>query len=134
ISRVAITAVNDAPVLMAASTHDLNSVNEDELGGNPGTPVSTLIAGAVTDMDNTAAQGIAVVAVDSQGGGTWQYSITGGATWLPLAQATGQARVLTTTALVRLVPIRDYYTTGSAVGRPSITYLAWDRSDGATDG
>ena len=40
---------------------------------NPGTLVSALIAGQVTDADAGALSGIAVIAVDNTDG-TWQYS------------------------------------------------------------
>jgi hypothetical protein len=120
-SSVAITPVNDAPVLAGAV--DLPSQIEDAAAGS-GVLVSSLVAGQVSDIDGGALSGIAVTA--AAGGGTWQSSLDG-TTWTTFtAPAAGDALLLAAdaTTRVRFVPAADFD------GNGSITFRAWDRSAG----
>ncbi len=122
-----VTAINDAPVL--AGANGLTAIAEDP-SSNPGTLVSALIAGQVTDPDSGALAGIAVTSVDNTNG-SWQYSTNGGGAWnnfgTPGATA---ARLLQADAstLVRFVPNAHY--TGTA----DIVFRAWDRTSGTAGG
>lgn len=127
-ATLAVTPVNDPPVLASATGRDLNPVT----GGqpNPGTPVASLIAGLVSDVDGDP-QGIAITAITG-GGGTWEGSTDSGATWIDLATAIagGQALLLSDAGsmLVRYRP------QANEAGSATLTFHAWDRSDGRTAG
>ena len=125
---VTITAVNNPPVLNGAN--DLTAINEDQTNGtNPGTLVSALIAGQITDGDGpTALQGIAVTGLTTVNG-TWQYTINGGTNWFALSGvSTGAARLLAADALTKVRFIPSANINGLAVD--SITFQAWDRTSG----
>jgi hypothetical protein len=125
---VAVTNTNDAPVL--AGANDLTPVNEDQLGGNPGTLVSALIAGQVIDVDPGALSGIAVTGVNNTNG-NWQYSINGGTTWANIGnRSNASARLLRDTDLVRFVPAANWNGTKA----PGITFRAWDQTNGLAPG
>ena len=114
---------------MLAGANGLTAIAEDP-SSNPGTLVSALIAGQVTDPDSGALAGIAVTSVDNTNG-SWQYSTNGGGAWsnfgTPGATA---ARLLQADAstLVRFVPNANY--TGTA----DIVFRAWDRTSGTAGG
>lgn len=119
-----VAAVNDAPVLSGAN--NLTTINEDP-ASNPGTLVSALIAGQVSDADAGALTGIAVTAVDNTNG-TWQYTTDGGTTWSAFgAPSATTARLLTANAstLVRFVQNANY--NGTVAG---LTFRAWDQTSG----
>jgi hypothetical protein len=126
-ARVAITPVNDAPVLASTTGRPLNPVT----GGqpNPGTPVASLIAGLVSDVDGDP-QGVAITAITG-GGGTWEGSTDSGATWIDLATAIGGQALLLSDAGSMLVRYRPQ---ANEAGTASLTFHAWDRSDGRTPG
>jgi VCBS repeat-containing protein len=121
-----VSALNDAPVL--AGANNLSAINEDP-AANPGTLVSALIAGQVSDVDAGALSGIAVTAVDNTNG-TWQYSTDGGGTWTAFGSPSGAiARLLAGDAnsYVRFVPKANW--NGTVAG--GITFRAWDQSSGS---
>jgi cadherin-like protein len=121
-----VSAVNDAPVL--SGSNNLTGINEDP-SSNPGTLVSALIAGEVSDVDSGALSGIAVSAVDNTNG-AWQYSTDGGSTWSAFgAPSTASARLLAADAstYVRFVPNANFNGTLSN----GLTFRAWDQSAGA---
>jgi len=66
-ANLSVTAVNDAPVLSGAN--GFTTITEDATT-NSGDLVSTLLSGKVTDVDNGAAQGLALTTLVS-GNGTW---------------------------------------------------------------
>ena len=128
-SFVSVVPVNDAPVL--AGANDLDAITEDP-AANPGTLVSVLIAGQVSDVDAAALSGIAITGVDSANG-SWEYSVDGGGTWQALDGATeASARLLAADAqtYVRFVPGADFNGTVSA----GITFRAWDLTSGIAGG
>jgi uncharacterized delta-60 repeat protein len=123
--NINITAVNDAPVLSGAN--NLTSITEDPVS-NPGTLVSALISGQITDADAAASTGIAVIAVDNTNG-SWWYTTNGGTTWLPFNSPTAStARLLTADANTRVgfIPNTNF------VGTATITFRAWDQTAGTT--
>ncbi|MGH8674316.1 MAG: DUF4347 domain-containing protein, partial [Burkholderiales bacterium] len=127
-ARAAWTRLLANPVLSGAN--NLTAIDEDPVS-NPGTLVSALIAGKVTDPDAGALSGIAVTAVDNTNG-TWQYSIDGGVVWNAFGSpGTTSARLLAADAdnLVRFVPNANF--NGTVTG--GLTFRAWDQTSG-TDG
>jgi hypothetical protein len=120
-----VTAVNDAPVL--SGSNNLASINQDPVS-NPGTLVSALISGQVTDVDAGAFTGIAVTAVDNSNG-TWEYSTDGGGSWLAFGTPSDAvSRLLAADLLtrVRFVPNAGWSGTVSN----GITFRAWDQATG----
>jgi hypothetical protein len=74
-----VSQINEAPLLNTAPYLALPTVAEDAV--NPGgVLVSALLAGAVTDADSFALQGVALVSA-SNDSGRWQYSVDGGTSW-----------------------------------------------------
>ncbi len=129
-----INPVNDAPVLDNSIDITLASVAEDDSNSAGQTVGAILISNGldqITDADNTALEGIAVIGVDNSNG-TWEYSTDGGATWLSFAANgvststpdSSDAVVLDTLASIRFVPDADYF--GDA---GELVFRAWDQTD-----
>lgn len=124
-----ITNVNDAPVLDSALSPTLNTIYEDSVNLY-GTPVYVLTNIAVADQDAGALKGIAVTAA-AESNGTWQYTLNGGMTWLPMGQPTpGAARLLSADMMtqVRFLPGANFS------GVVKLWYQAWDRTAGIVGG
>ncbi|MBI5618429.1 MAG: cadherin-like domain-containing protein, partial [Gammaproteobacteria bacterium] len=120
-ASLSITAVNDAPLLAAASPA-LTAVNENTT--TAGTLVSTLLGGTLTDVDSAPQQGIAITT--TAGNGTWQYSTNGGTTYNAIGAVTGtSALLLRATDLIRYVPDSSNGETAT------FSYRGWDQSGGA---
>ena len=123
--NIAVTSVNDAPVLTAAGP-SLTSIARDNIT-NSGALVSGVVGSAISDSDSGALQGIAVYA-SSATYGTWQYSLNAGTTWAAIgAVATNSALLLRATDKIRFVP------DGSNSEAATLSYYAWDQT-GATSG
>jgi Tfp pilus assembly protein FimT len=127
---VNVNNLNDAPLLDSSGSMTLTDVNEDDTNP-PGNTVAAIIASAggdrITDQDSGAVEGIAVIGVDDTNG-QWQYSTTGGATWLAFGPVSDNSAVLLdTAALVRFVPNANY--NGPA---GNLTLRAWDQTSGAS--
>ncbi len=119
----AAAPTNNAPVLNGAN--NLASIDEDDTA-SPGTLVSDLISGQVTD-DSGSLGGIAVTAVDGTNG-NWQYT-TDGSTWNDVGSVSDSfALLLASDANTRLrfVPAANFNGTIS----PAVTFRAWDQTDG----
>ncbi len=117
--------INDAPVLSGAN--DLTAISEDPVS-NPGTLVSDLISGQVSDADPGALEGIAVIGVDDTNG-SWEYTTDGGSNWFAFgAVDTANARLLAADAStnVRFVPNANWNGTVSN----GLTFHAWDQTSG----
>ncbi len=128
-ASIVVTAANTAPTLSGAN--DLSAISEDPVA-DPGTPVSTLIAGKTADVDPTPQTGIAVTAVDNSNG-VWQYSLNSGAAWSNFdSPSTSVARLLNSDAgtNVRFVPNANW----NGTVNNGITFRAWDRTNGASNG
>ena len=124
---ISIIDANEAPLLSEAN--DLTAIDEDPVS-NPGTLVSDLIAGQISDPDSGALTGIAVVAIDNTNG-TWQYTVNGGGVWTDFGTpSTSAARLLAADAntYVRFVP--NAYWNGTVTN--GITFHAWDQTSGTT--
>ena len=122
---LALVGFNQAPVLSGAN--NLSAIAEDPVT-NPGTLVSALISGRVTDGDAGALTGIAVTGVDNANG-SWQWSANGGVTWNAFGSPSAAAsRLLTADAntYVRFVPNANW--SGTVTG--GITFRAWDQTTG----
>ncbi|MES2992095.1 MAG: DUF4347 domain-containing protein [Pseudomonadota bacterium] len=120
---ITVTAVNDAPVLVAAAP-TLASLTEDQTA-NAGQTVASIVGTAVSDVDDGAVEGIALTAVVSGTGG-WAYSLDAGSNWAAVGPVNGtSALLLRATDLLRFVPDGENATIGS------ITYQAWDQSGGS---
>ncbi len=124
-----ITAVNDPPVLSGAN--DLTSINMNDVT-SPGTLVSALLAGRVTDWDSGALSGLAVIGADNTHG-AWQYTTNGGGVWMNFGSPTAlSARLLAADAntRVRFVPNTNWG--GKVTG--GLNFFAWDQTSGTAGG
>lgn len=130
-STIAIAPVNDAPMLDNSGDMKLTPINEDEFASN-GNSVTRIIESAemsgenrITDPDAGAREGIAVIEAQSSNG-VWQYSTTGGVSWLNFGAVSNTAAVLLDeTARIRFVPLPNF--NGTTVG---ILFRAWDQTQG----
>jgi cyclophilin family peptidyl-prolyl cis-trans isomerase len=126
-ATLAVTAVNDAPVVVAAhpslGTIAPGAVKTFSLADfiNSQTGSTT-----ITDVDTSAVLGgIALIGVS--GGGTWEYAADGST-----FKAVGT--VSATSALLLNKNSKFRYTAGaSTTDTPSITYRAWDTTSGTDD-
>ena len=124
-----IVVNNTAPVL--AGTSNLTTINEDP-ASNPGTLVSALISGQITDTDPGALTGIAVTSVDNTNG-TWQYSTNGGSNWSNFGSPSATAsRLLTAngSTYVRFVPTANW----NGIVANGLAFRAWDQTAGTAGG
>ena len=127
-ASIAVSTVNDAPVLDASGTMTLPDVAESD--PNPaGDTVANIVASAggdrITDVDIGDPEGVAVIAVDDANG-SWQYSTDGGTIWTAFGPVSNTAAVLLDAgARVRFVPNAGYLgLTGD------LELRAWDQSVG----
>lgn len=121
---IVVAQTNDAPVLDTTLNSALRSTSEDTFP-----PASTLVAdflaGAVSDPDPSAVQGIAVTAASSYWG-TWQFSTDNGKNWSEMdVVSESAARLLPDTARVRFIPKTDFN------GTVKLYYRAWDQTEGS---
>ncbi|MDP9928991.1 VCBS domain-containing protein [Variovorax paradoxus] len=135
---VTIAGTNDAPVLSAAATPALQSVNEG--AGAPAGAVGTLVSSLVnltppsgdldnvSDADNGAATGIALTGVNAANG-SWWYSTDGGTNWAAVgAVSDASAMLLAADANTRVYFQADSNFSGSV--SDGITFRAWDQTSG----
>jgi hypothetical protein len=97
-----------------------------------GTPASTLLQN-VTDYDLGDPRGMAITGVQELNGkktiGQWQFSTDGGTLWTHITGVSAtNALLLDGSNLVRFLPAKGY------TGFASISYRAWDESDGLRPG
>jgi hypothetical protein len=123
--RLTVAPVNDAPVLKAHPVARLTPI--DNLTTDPpGDLVGDLLAGRVSDRDDEALRGIAVIGLGSSARGDWQFSLDNGTTWTSFGVVTpGQARLLRDTDRVRFVPRPTF------IGQAAFSYRAWDQTTGS---
>ncbi|MEO5346737.1 MAG: DUF4347 domain-containing protein, partial [Magnetococcus sp. YQC-9] len=124
-STVNITALNDAPVLIAGGQWFIPPVLRNDLTNTGATVGSLFAASDITDADPTPVEGVAIYSANDLGLGTWQYRVDGGA-WnsLPNPLLTTHALLLKSTDEVRFVP------NSSNGGQPTLFFYAWDRTSG----
>ncbi|MDH6593098.1 hypothetical protein M2165_002987 [Variovorax sp. TBS-050B] len=132
-TRVAVTARNDAPTLDSAV--DLrHSAQEDAPapanGTAVGVPVSTF-TGGIADVDDGASRGVAITG-NAPSNGVWWYTTDGGATWRQVGTVSdSNALLLADNALTRLyfqATTADYNGSG---GASALTMRAWDQTQGS---
>ncbi len=126
-AALTVTSVNDAPVLAAANP-SLGSIgpNASKTFSLTGTFINFNSGSTtITDADqNAVVGGIALTGVT--GSGTWEYS-TDGTNFTPVGTISdASALLLTKNASLR------YTSTSSLTDTPSITYRAWDTTDGTS--
>ena len=120
---IAITGVNDAPILVATNP-SLPSISEDDVN-NSGVNIATLLGANVFDVDAGAVEGIAVTQLSS-GNGTWQFSTDGGTSWSDVGTVSAtNALLLTATDSIRFLPDGENSTSAS------FDFRAWDQSSGS---
>jgi len=133
-----VAAVNDAPVLNNSGDAKLKTIDKAP-ASDTGTLISELIGSVssldmITDPDNGAQEGIAVLGVDNTHG-HWQYSLDNGATFQDFSATRGSlvefpasARLLASngTNRIRFVPDSDF--TGLVAS--GVTFRAWDQTSG----
>jgi hypothetical protein len=120
---------NTPPTL--TGNYNFPSISEDVSNNlNPGTRVSIMLLGRVTDPDGPA-QGIAITSVDDTNG-VWEFTLDGVAYSSIAPRLTGGKALLlgsNNTTRVRFRPNENF--NGPAGG---ITYRAWDQRDGSAPG
>lgn len=120
---------NFAPVLAPSTGVALTSINQNQTDSQ-GTSVHAILASSgVTDWNPGDSVGIAITSL-STSKGTWEYSIDGGATWLPTGKvSTGHALLLNDSDLnrIRFIPKADY----SGIQTKAMQFRAWDQTVGA---
>ena len=120
---------NMAPVLDPNYPAKLTAVQVNAAPG-PGNTVAQIVGPSITDRNHNAVQGIAVIGLVGGADGAWQYSLDGGSTWAPVgAVSLSSALLLRATDRVRFVPAQDFAGAGA-----SITYHAWDQTQGSPGG
>jgi hypothetical protein len=125
--------LNTAPDLPSGTMATLPTLQANAGSGaaNPGRTVHDLITPLpITDPDELAVKGIAVIGVDNSHG-TWQFSINNGATWNLFNSPSPSLALLlpdSTNNRIRFVPAANYF------GQSTFMFRAWDQSSGANAG
>ena len=114
---------------LTQSQHTLTDIAEDDYN-SAGDSVLSIINSVggdrITDNDDGAVEGVAVVGVDDTNG-EWQYDANADGTWAAFGSVSDSAAVLLDTgALVRFVPDPDYNGTAG-----NLTFRAWDQTSGS---
>jgi hypothetical protein len=123
---VDVTPVNDAPVLDISFNPTLNTIGEDDQSPVV-TRVEQLIRGAISDGDEHALQGIAVVG-SSYYHGTWQFFSTQHGMWVGMGRNDHSgAKMLTPETDIRFIPKPDFH------GEVKLYYRAWDQTGRRAD-
>ena len=121
-ATLAVASVNDAPVL--TGTRSFSTITEDQTDTtNTGSLISELLDGKSSDVDASAARGIAIYSALGATG-KWQFS-TNGSSWTDFGTvSTARALLLRDTDRVRFLP------NGENGGTATISYRAWDQTAG----
>ena len=128
-----VTDLNDAPELAGVTT-TLSAITENDADSSESDvttyDLSTILPSLVTDTDTTsgfAETGIAVTGVSTTNG-RWDYSTDSEVTWTEITVYHRPVLVLDDSAFVRFIPDSTNGTTAT------LTFLAWDQSDGESNG
>ncbi len=117
---ISLTNTNDAPVMNAYAP----AYNTAENAASFSASVTSLLGSSVTDEDSGSVRGIALHSL-SGSGGTLEYSINGGTTWLSVGSpSTTSAILLRATDLIRFTP------SSTNGGTMQLSYYAWDQTSG----
>ncbi len=126
-ASITVTAVNDAPVLDNSGAMSLTTITEDDTT-NAGDSIAAIVGSAggdrITDVDTSAAEGIAVTGLTS-GNGTWQFSTDGGGSWSNVG-VVSDASVLLLRDIDRLRFVPDAMNSDAA----TVSFRAWDQTTG----
>ena len=116
--------INDAPVL-GGTTFNLTTISEDD-STNAGQLVSTIVGTAITDVDASPVEGIAITSLtESAGTGVWQYQLSGSSTWVTVGAVDAtSALLLGANDKIRFLPDEAFG------GTASFTFNAWDQTSG----
>jgi len=118
-------APNAAPVLLGAN--NFATIQQNDVT-NPGTLVSALIAGQVTDANANPRMGIAITALN-EADGIWQFSTNGGTSWAAVGPVSNvSALLLTNDANTRLRFVPNAGFVGTVT--PGVSFRAWDQTSG----
>ena len=126
---------NNSPVLDPAADTDLTPILEDITpASNPGTPVADLVAtqGLYTDFQGGVRSGLAFTGADGSAG-TWQYSRNAGTAWADFGTLSAAGATLLEADGAGQNRIR-FQPNGNFFGRATISFKAWDTTDGKADG
>ena len=135
IASFTVNPINDAPRLDNSAAFTLDTLLEDQEIIN-GTAVSAIIDSAGGDRISEASyeispvEGIAVTAVNETNG-AWQYTLTGGSTWLSLTGVSPtSARLLASNSQtkIRFLPASNWSLLWANAQAPAITFRAWDQT------
>ena len=130
-ATVRMQVVNDQPQLNCPPSGMilLPSIMEDITDdANTGITISSSgIISLITDNDN-ASPTIGIAVVGATGQGQWQYAISGSSFTNFVSLSLSSATVLAPNSKIRFLP--NLHISGSA----SISFRAWDRTDGSSDG
>ncbi len=128
--QVTVTPVNDAPILDTTFSPALSVIQLNETANSGNTVGSIVSDGSITDIDQTADEAMAIIAVDNSHG-AWQYSTDGGQNWKDVDDGSlGAAHALLldgsdSSQRIRFVPDNDFY------GTATFTFRAWDKTSGS---
>ena len=127
---VCVEPVNDSP-RFNASVRLISPLILEDQDNNPGISVEEFAFNLIEDDDYPHTRGVAITEVDTRNG-RWEYSIDNGNTWGAIRNDTNITTALLLRArannFVRFVPNPDFNRNAS------ITFVAWDASDGMSDG
>lgn len=126
---------NNSPVLDMSVPVKLDPLTENvPPGSNPGTTVDALVAanGLYSDAQGPFRSGLAFTGLDNANG-SWQYSRDGGTTWTNFGTLSNSSATLLEADgagknRVRFLPGLYFF------GTATITFKAWDTTDGRLDG
>ena len=123
-TTVIATAINDAPVLNSALGQPLTTITEKQTS-NVGNTVASILGLAVSDVDFSPLQGIAITgtSITGFGQGKWQFSIDGGANWNDVGTVSGGS-----TLLLRSIDLVRFLPDAKNGNMATITYRAWDQT------
>lgn len=129
-ATLAVSDVNDAPVLDTNVSPVLASITED-LGAPSGSTNSVLVSslvGGVSDVDSSSSKGIAVVATNTTEGTLWYYTF---GSWRAVSGAAdNNALLLSSSDRVYWAPAANKNGTVS----DALTFRAWDLSNKVKSG
>ena len=129
-TNITLEHVNDSPYFISPAVLIFPQINEDEIDSS-GFSIMQLAAGLINDSDVTDPRGIAVISADSENG-TWQYRLDVSSNWININSVISLYDALLLTAdvdnYIRFMPRSDFN------GNVTISFLAWDSSDGYVDG
>ena len=129
-ATINIIETNDSPRLRAHVPIITPHILEDETD-SLGWTVENIAYNIIEDDDSNHTKGIAVIAVESEIG-QWQYKLNSSLPWVDIKNTTSITMALLLRAsasnFIRLLPNKD------ANGNATLTFVAWDATDGFPDG